>query len=224
MFKKSLCISLLFSIFSCTSETKKDFQFGVNEFVAEYAPLFPDETPLSINNPELVHLHIPEDSIVNKVRLFHEKFATQIKSYTLSEIPVKLQADFNKMEKILKNIDFYLKNYPSNPTYFNVLHGFQRILNSNYAPANQRLQTLFEKLGEVPLFYEAAKGQLNAADVKKSTETLEKHIQTYAFFDKTLPQILDDVHFMTPQYQARLDAAKLAIRDYVAFVESLRLQ
>ena len=223
MFKKTLYISLLVSIFSCTPEPKKDFSLVTNDFVKEYAPLFPDETPLSIDNLQLSNLHIPSDSVLNSVQLFYQKFSTEIKGYNTTEIPAAQQADFNKMQKILKNIDSYLTNCPSNPTYFNVLHGFQRILNADYAPADQRLQTLFDKLVQVPAFYEAAKSRLKTADVNKAHETLEKHFQTYDFFDETLPNYLKKEHHLTPQYEAHLEAAKLAVKDYVAFVESLRL-
>jgi transcriptional regulator of heat shock response len=205
-------------------EDKKDFSWVIADFVKEYAVLFPDETPLNTNNPQLSNLHIPADTVLEKVRLFHQKFSSDIKGYNQGDIPAEKQADFNKMQNILKNIDAYLANASANPTYFNVLHGFQRILNTNYAPMGQRLQTLFDKLAQVPDFYEAAKKQLKAADVKKADETLEKHFQTYAFFNETLPETLEKEGLMTPQYEARLDAAKLAVKDYVAFVASLRLQ
>jgi hypothetical protein len=196
----------------------------LNAFVKEYAPLFPDETPLSIDNLQLANLHIPSDQTLDSIRHFHQKFSDEIDGFKQDEISPPQQADFNKMKKILQNIDFYVKNASTNPTYFNVLYGFQRILNTPYAPADRRMQTLFDKLAQVPTFYEAAKTQLKKADVKKANETLEKHFQTYDFFDKTLPNALKKEHFMTPQYQAHLEAAKLAVKDYVAFVESLRLQ
>ena len=53
--------------------------------------------------------------------------------------------------------------------------------------------------------------------------TIDDHLQTYQFFDKTLPDFITTKHHITPQYQARLEAAKLAIKDFVAYVESLRL-
>ena len=224
MFKKILYISLLLSILSCDKKDEKDFNSVGVAFILEYAPLFPDETPLSINNVLLGNLHIPTDSILDSVRLFHQKFSTEIQGCQTAGLPSETQKDCLKMQNILKNIHLYLNNYATNPTYFNILHGFQRIVQANYATPEIRSETLFLKLEKVPAFYEAAKSQLQKADVKKADETVEKHFQTYAFFDKTLPIWLKSKQLMTPQYQARLDAAKLAIKDYVAYVESLRLE
>ena len=231
MFKKILYISLLFSVFSCDKKSEKDFNVVAGDFIKEYAPLFPDETPLpigsgqvSIDNVLLSNLHIPTDTTLVSVRLFYQKFATEIKGYKTADLPIEQQKNFIKMQNILNNINLYLANYPNNPTYFNILHGFQRIAQTNYASPEKRIETVFLKLEKVPAFYEAAKSQLQKADVKKADETLEKHFQTYTFFDKTLPNWVQSKRLMTPQYQARLEAAKLAIKDYVAYVESLRLE
>jgi hypothetical protein len=48
MFKKTLYISLLLSIFLCVNLAKKEFTPVLNDFVKEYTPLFLDEGPLSI--------------------------------------------------------------------------------------------------------------------------------------------------------------------------------
>ena len=224
MFKKISYIILLLSAVSCVKKDEKDFSAIATDFVTAYAPLFPDETPLSINNVLLKDLHIPTDSILDSVRIFYENFSAEIKGYKAAELPVATQKDFIKMQNILNNINVYLTNYPNNPTYFNILNGFQRIVQSNYTIPEKRAEILFHKLDYVPAFYEAAKSQLQTADVKKADETLEKHLQTYTFFDKTLPNWVQSNHKMTPQYQARLQAAKLAIKDYVAYVESLRLE
>ena len=111
-------------------------------------------------------LHIPTDSILDSVRIFYENFSAEIKGYKAAELPVATQKDFIKMQNILNNINVYLTNYPNNPTYFNILNGFQRIVQSNYTIPEKRAEILFHKLDYVPAFYEAAKSQLQTADVQ----------------------------------------------------------
>ena len=117
-----------------------------------------------------------------------------------------------------------MSEHNHNPLFFNVLHGFKRILESKYANDEYRLQTLFNKLDKVPAFYNAAKDQLVKVNRPLADAAVEQQIQTYLFFDETLTEFLNSRHLLTPQYLARIDEAKLAVKDYVAFVESFRVK
>ncbi len=223
MFKKILFITLSLSIVSCEQIEEKDFNTVASEFVSDYAKLFPDETPLSINNPELPNLHIPNAPTMDSVKIFYDHFSEAMNHFDSSQMTISVRGGYSKIKNILKNINVYLIDYQTSPAVFNVLYGFQRILNSSFDTPEHRLQILFEKLDKVPAFYQAAKSQLKNASFKQTNKTIEDHVQTYQFFDKTLPEFIAAKHHITPQYEARLEAAKLAIKDYVAYVESLRL-
>lgn len=224
MFKKILYVILSLSIFSCDFSVKKDFNIVVTEFVNDYSKLFPDETPLSKNNPQLHNLHIPDVFMMDSVETFYLKYSVAMDEYNASNMTESDIQSVSKIKNILKKINAYLIDYHYNPLYFNVHFGFKRIMNSSFDTPEHRLQILFEKLEKVPLFYEAAKTQLQSATFQQTNQTIEDHLETYLFFDKTLPDFIKDQYHITPQYQARLDAAKLAIKDYVAFVESLKLK
>ena len=223
MFKKILFITLSLSIVSCEQIEEKDFNTVASEFVNDYAKLFPDETPLSINNSELPNLHIPDAPTMDSVKIFYDHFSEAMSHFDSTQMTISVRSGYFKIKNILKNINTYLIDYPTSPAVFNVRYGFQRILNSSFDTPEHRLQILFEKLDKVPAFYQAAKSQLKNANFHQTNKTVDDHLQTYQFFDKTLPDFIAAKHHITPQYQARLEAAKLAIKDYVAYVESLRL-
>ncbi len=232
MFKRILFITLYFSVFSCSFQDEKDFNVLAAGFVKEYAELFPDETPLSIGNIQLSHMNIPTPKTVDSVRFFYHKFTSEFDAFKTIDVNdlesqsalSKTLKDISKIQNILKNIKIYLSEYQINPVIYNVQYGFQRILNASFDTPQNRLQILFTKLENVPAYYEAAKGQLKQATVKQADETIEKQMQTYHFFDVTLPNFIKIHSIMTPQYEKRLDDAKYAIKDYVAYVESLRLK
>lgn len=223
MFKKILFITLSLSIVSCEQKVEKDFNTVVSEFVSDYAKLFPDESPLSKTNSELPNLHIPNVPTMDSVKFFYDHFSEAINKFDTTQMTISVKGGHTKIKNILKNINTYLIDYQTSPAIFNVRYGFQRILNSSFDTPEHRLQILFDKLDKVPAFYEAAKSQLKIANFIQTNKTIEDHLQTYQFFDKTLPDFIVAKHHITPQYQARLEAAKLAIKDYVAYVESLRL-
>ncbi len=210
--------------YGCLQKDVKPFNLVAHEFITEYARLFPDETPLSIDNPNLTNLHIPEDSILYAVKKFSATYSDELKNYKLSELTPTVQKDYAKMQNILKSVDGYAQNSKNNPTYFNAVYGFQRILNTNYAPAEKRLQILFDKLEKVPAYYDAAKKQLAYSNLAHINENTDKHLASYDFFKNILPNAIKKQYHMTPQYQARLNDAALAVKDYVAYVESLKLK
>jgi hypothetical protein len=210
--------------YGCVQKEVRPLGLVTQEFITEYARLFPDETPLSMDNPNLTNLHTPEDSILTAVKNFTATYSTELKNYKLSELPTTVQKDYAKMQNILKSVESYTQNSKSNPTYFNAAYGFQRIFNTNYAPAEKRLQVIFDKLAKVPNYYAAAKKQLASSNITLINENTDKHLATYVFFKNTLPNAIKKQSHMTPQYQERLEAAALAVKDYVAYVESLKLK
>jgi hypothetical protein len=227
MYKKFLFITLLLSIlsqFSCDSIAPKDFDAFAQKFVDDYRPLFPDESPLSMDNDFLGHLAIPTPSYLDSVRDFQRNYSAELKQFDRSILPTATLKNVQKVDNILKTIGAYLVDYPQNPQRFNVLHGFRRILKADYASDDYRLQTLLSKLEQVPLFYNTAKERLHDVNRQSADAAVEQHLATFLFFDKDLPQFFkDNGRVMPPQYQAEIEAAKLSIKDYVAFVESFRL-
>ena len=226
MFRKILLFLLLASNFSCIFNTENEKDFGAfrSDFIQNYAHLFPDEVPLSKGNPQPSELHIPDATTMDSVKVFYDKFSSEMQDFKVNELPENEKKDLNKISNMTKSVNSYLIGYQDNPSVFNVLIPFRRILNSSFDTPENRLQILFNKLEKVPLFYEAAKSQVSKATVPQADETIERHFETYHFFDITLPDYIKTHHHLTPQYEERLERSKLAIKDYIAYVESLRLK
>jgi hypothetical protein len=224
MLRKFLFIISCLTAISCEEKAEKDFKDVSADFVKGYVYLFPDETPLSKENQSLVFLAVPTPAYLDSVQRFHKRFSTELKQIDNKKASSEQVRDARKIETILTNLGGFLSDYSQNPIRFNVLHGFKRILEADYAPDEYRLQTLFSKLAYVPKYYEAAKSQLLKANRSFDDTAVAEHVQTFIFFDETLPQFINSHHLMTPQYAARIQAAKLSIKDYIAFVESFRLR
>jgi hypothetical protein len=226
---KYLFLATVVTFFTaCDAVLPKDQNEKFNQltqtFLVEYYQFFPDDTPLSIDNENLSKIAIPTTGYLDSLRQFHQRTTAEMQQFDTDNLSPALGRDRVKMEKILKNIGVYLADYPRNPQRFNVLHGFRRILAADYASDEYRLQTLFNKLALVPTYYEAAKSQLTDVSLPAADAAVEQHVLTYDFFEKTLEEMLKSRRQMTPQYQARLLAAKLAIKDYAAFVESFKVK
>lgn len=227
MYRFLLCVIVVLSVFSqtsCEAIAPKDFEAYAQKFVADYRSLFPDESPLSMDNEFLGRLAIPTPTYLDSVRDFQKSYAAELRQFDRSILPPSTLKNVQKIDNILKSIAAFTVDYPHNPQRFNVLYGFKRILNADYASDAYRLETLLSKLEQVPLFYNAAKQGLHDVNRQSADAAVEQHLATFLFFDEELPQFFaKNGQTMPPQYAEKIDAAKLAIKDYVAFVESFRL-
>ncbi len=227
MFKKSIFITLLlstFSQFSCDTIAPKDFDDFAKKFVADYRQLLPDESPLSMDNELLSRLAIPTVSYLDSVRDFHRTYSTELTQFDRTVLSPSDVKGAVKVDNILKNMSAFITDNQINPQRYNVLHGFQRILNADYASDDYLLQILQTKCRQVPLFYEEAKQRLQSVNRADADAAVEQHMATFRFFDKELPTFCaQNGRAIPPQYLTDMEAAKMAIKDYVAFVESFRL-
>ena len=224
MLKKLMLAFFICLLFACRNTPEGNFGTFADDFVTEYSALFPDETPLSIDNEKLALLPPPTVGYLNSVRQFHVRFSKALKNFDLKNLPPNAARDARKAGNILKTVGTYLNDYQRNPQRFNVLHGFHRILTADYASDEFRLKTMLSKLEKVPNFYATAKAQLRDVDRADADAAVTSHVETYLFFDEILPDFLKEKSQLTPQYQTHLEAARLAIKDYAAFIESFRLQ
>jgi hypothetical protein len=212
------------SQFSCNTIAPKDFDSFAKKFVADYRQIFPDAGPLSMDNESLSRLAIPTVTYLDSVREFHRLYSTELKQFDRSVLSPSDVKGAVKVDNILKNIGAFIGDNQINPQRYNVLNDFQRILNADYASDDYRLQILQTKCQQVPLFYAAAKQRLNAVNRAAADAAVEQHLATFRFFDRELPDFFaQNGRAIPPQYVADIEAAKMAIKDYVAFVESFRL-
>jgi hypothetical protein len=218
---------LLFCIcaqFSCETIAPKDFDGFAARFVGDFRQLFPDEGPLSMDNEFLGQLAIPTLSYFDSVRDFHRNYSGELKQFDRSVVPPATLKGVQKVDNILKGVGNYLNDYTQNPQRFNVLNGFKRIMNADYASEDYRAKILLSKLTQVPLFYETAKQRLNNVNRQSADAAIEQHFATFLFFESALTTFFQqNGQIAPPQYQAQIEAAKLAVKDYVAYVESFRL-
>jgi hypothetical protein len=168
------------------------------------------------------------------VRQFHQSHTSELKQFDRSILSATNAKGAQKIDNILKSVGNFLTDYPHNPQRFNVLNGFKRILNAEYASDDYRAKTILSKLEQVPIYYETAKQCLHDVNRQSADAAVEQHLATFLFFENELPVFLEENGGTEKMgtsreggtsypYKTQIEAAKLAIKDYVAFVESFRL-
>jgi uncharacterized protein (DUF885 family) len=111
-----------------------------------------------------------------------------------------------------------------NPSSYNVAEPFARILDTDYAPLDQRLRSILNRLAGVPAYYAAAKQNIKSPTREHTQLAIEQNQGAKAVFGAGLQKRIDASGLSEHERQlftTRLDAARAAIDNYIAWLRDL---
>lgn len=111
------------------------------------------------------------------------------------------------------------------PSQYNVADSFARQLNTDYAPLDTRLKHMLARLEKVPAYYAAAKANIERPTLEHTTIAIEQNKGAVGVFDDELLKKVDASKLSKSDkalFRTRVEAAKAAITDYVAFLTALK--
>jgi hypothetical protein len=215
---------LMMSVWMGCNDSEIDFPLICTDFKASFYKLFPDETPLDAHNLQLKTMFIPSKANMDSVRLFGKRFRAQLKLVDTNAINSAFRPNYFQIQRILKGVDVFLTNSQINPAAFNCHTGFYRIFkNEDILPA-KRAEILIAKLHFVPAFYENARKNVKMTTIEQAELAVHHQIKAFLFFEKDLPEFIEKSGYIAPEAPKLLEAARLAIKDYIGFCNSLRAE
>ena len=109
-------------------------------------------------------LTIP-DEINNKTKMrFVDWVEAQLKSYDLASLSDLNKTDYKLLENFAKSTRFYTTEFKENewnPASYNVGDAVDYVINNNPSPLDTKLKNLSVRLSLIPVYYEAAKKNIN---------------------------------------------------------------
>src|SRR5256885_1646265 len=117
-----------------------------------------------------------------------------------------------------------LKPWQWNPSLYNVADPFAMLTTLEYTPLEQRLRTILARLENVPAYYEAAKRSVANPTREHTRLAIEQNRGARDVFGDELEQKVASAKLTREereQFARRLAAARVAIDDYVAWLEAL---
>jgi uncharacterized protein (DUF885 family) len=119
------------------------------------------------------------------------------------------------------------RSWQWDPSNYNVADPFARILTTEYAPLEQRLRTVLKRLVNVPAYYAAAKQSIKNPTREHTQLAIEQNQGALQVFGDDLKKQLDASQLSAHErllFTQRLEPARAAINDYVAWLKSLQKQ
>jgi hypothetical protein len=232
----SLLLLIVIGLLACNNEEQNLHSDSQDEAFNEFKEVFIDK--LWKTHPEWAMyagyyeyanvLPIPNDENQQKSLAFVQEMKDSIAHFELERLEINNRTDLKMIQNHLDysswNVNEF-KEYEWNPASYNVGGSINKLLISNYAPLNERLLGMSEKLANVPAYYEAAKANLNRPSLEYTDLAIQQNEGALSVFGKKLQDsikasLLNDNELYS--LETNIDHAKKAITGYVDFLKEMK--
>ncbi|SHF97887.1 Uncharacterized conserved protein, DUF885 familyt [Microbulbifer donghaiensis] len=209
-----------------SAETQQAFQQLSEEFVTELWQLFPSWAVREGYYKVAEQLQIPDDAYRKRMLDFAATYSRKFGNLDSSQLDPNASSDLALIQNFLSRIQWQLKKFKShewNPADYNVSHAFALILNTDYAPLDERLRTFSKRMAHVPAYYEAAEQSLRTPASPQLVLAIQQNEGALSVFGEELEQKLAESGLSDEekqQFKQRLEQARQAIEEYVTFLQT----
>ena len=160
------------------------------------------------------------DSALTRIR-FYENLLLTFSNKSLSAQGIDLRDSLNRT--LLKQFAEW-NNWRTDPSIYHLGEMLQRTLNQSDRPLEERLRLVERQLEHTPPFFKQARQNLQSPLPTRMRLAVQKQIQSLQFFSNELRDSIDRSK-LPPNHKQDLHLqvteAKLQVKDYLAFCESL---
>jgi len=211
------------------TDTAFEREFG-DKFLAAYWELNPDYA-ISVGFYRVAdRLLVPDDASRAAELAFVDRWQTRLR-----RIKPEMLNDSNRADWVLLDNEFegtrwaltQQRSWAWNPANYNVAEPFAVLMNTEYAPLEQRLRTILRRLENVPAYYAAAKGSIARPTREHTQLAAEQNRGALAVFGEEMQKLAAGSALPEREralFEQRRLAALAAIEDFVSWLEQLDQQ
>ncbi|QDF67159.1 DUF885 domain-containing protein [Shewanella sp. SNU WT4] len=140
------------------------------------------------------------------------------------------RTDYLLIENLLKQWQWEINEFKSwqwDPSQYNVAGGFAQIINENFAPLEQRLVSVLERLQSVPAYYAAARDNIKDPTLEHTQLAILQNQGVFSVFSDDLLSKVDASALTNAQkalFKVRLQAANLAVQQHIDWLKALETE
>lgn len=209
------------------STDELEFQHLSNQMIERMWHLFPS---WAINNGYYAvaeRLEAPDKNYRQKVLSFARNYRNQFSRFNDKDLSENARTDLalinNFLDKTIWDLTVF-KSHEWNPANYNVSHGFALILNTDYAPLDDRLRTFSNRMQLVPAYYAAAEKSLHNPASPQLILAIEQNEGAVSVFGDELEEKVAESGLSAQEkamFETRLEATRKAITEYVTMLQTL---
>jgi uncharacterized protein (DUF885 family) len=207
------------------ADTAFDLEFG-DEFLDAYWALNPDAS-IGVGYYKYAdRLIVPDDKSRAKELEFIDRSRTRLHSIDPQSLSEGRRADWAILDNEFAQARWQineLREWQWDPSVYNVADPFAKLLNTEFAPLEERLRIFSRRLQHVPDYYTAATRNLAQPTLEHTQLAIEQNEGALQVFDELANQM--EASSLSAgerrQLSQRVDAARAAINGYVTALKAL---
>ncbi|MBB5210876.1 DUF885 domain-containing protein [Microbulbifer hydrolyticus] len=209
------------------SRTEREFQQLSNQMVERMWRLFPSWAISNGYYQVAEQLQAPDQNYRQKVLSFARDYRNQFSRFRPEALSDNTRTDLALINNFLDETIWKLtvfKPHEWDPANYNVSHGFALILNTDYAPLDDRLRTFSNRMQMVPSYYSAAEQSLQNPASPQLMLGIQQNEGALSVFGEDLEETLAASGLTDKEkelFNTRLAATRTAINEYVAHLQTL---
>ena len=219
---------LVLVVFSSYSQIpNQEFEKYKNQFVAKLWVLYPEwATNMGYYKYNQL-LTIPSETNRQHQLEFSKEELNKINAIDINSLNTSEKTDYYLIRDFLLGIPWQineLKEYEWNPSIYNVCGDFSFILNTDYAPINDRLLTINLKMKAVAAFYDQAKTNIKNPTLEHTKLAIDQNKNSIDIFTVEIPEATKKANLTQEQKNELYENCKkasAAITNYVNYLEKL---
>ncbi|WP_237066025.1 DUF885 domain-containing protein [Microbulbifer guangxiensis] len=171
-------------------------------------------------------LQVPNDAYRDRVLAFARQYREQFSQLDAESLDANDRSDLALILNFLDRTEWELTEFQPhlwNPAEYNVSHSFALILNTEYAPLEERLRTFSERLENVPVYYDAAEKTLEKPASPQLVLAIQQNQGALKVFEGEVEEKLAGSGLSEEEkrlFRERLENARKAIREYITFLQT----
>ena len=215
---------------SAATTTSEDQRF--ERLVAEFMPAFWKQNPawaIQVGVYDHAAILEPYDQRAReKEAAFYAEWSQRLSGFEPTRLSVNNRTDLGIIRGRIAAGEWYLTTFKAwqwQPSSYNVAGPFEVLINTEYAPLEQRLRTLSIRMASVPAYYAAAQANITTPSLEHTDLAIVQNKGAIAFFGdlliaKAKASALTDAE--KSEFEHLAGAARKAIELYVQFLEGMR--
>ncbi|MEQ1516583.1 MAG: DUF885 domain-containing protein [Usitatibacteraceae bacterium] len=170
---------------------------------------------------------VPDQARRERSLAFFDRQLSALAKFDPATLSDTNKVDLSLMRNHFESKRWYLTTFKAwqwQPSHYNVGDGFGLMLTTPYAPLDTRLRQVMSRLEKVPAYYDAAKASIVDPTLEHTQLALIQNKGALGIFGEDLVQKVDASSLTVEEkarFKARLQAARSATSDYIAFLSSL---
>jgi len=171
---------------------------------------------------------VPDSDYFERTAATLQKLTDTLRVFREDRLSASSKTDLWMMRDRISSDLFYLnefKDYEWNPAWYNIGGEFAEIVNGSYAPLDSRLRSASSRLRSAPAYYEAALNNLKTPTLEHTDLAILQNEGAISIFSQTFPDSIRASGLSKEEIMVlnrRLEAAKLAIEQYVSKLREMR--